>query len=242
MKLNQSIAERMVERFSDGVHGTISVVNPSATVLASTNPAFVGTCMPPLDSAAATGISAESISLPIAYMNHVIGGIVIHTLRQHGEELAYVVKSLAELIVHQAAITEQLAHQQAMLDAFVSDLLHGRLQESTREPLHEAALLNIDLAIPRTVILFSIEPLALTRTTPTAQYDDPQRTTSAQPHQLHASLIQQIRSVLPPNEAHIYSFMDEHHLVGLMASDLDDLRTPCQLMQHVQRCIDVAYR
>ena len=42
MKLNRTIAQRIVEHVSQGVPRSISVVGEPFSVLASTNPAFIG--------------------------------------------------------------------------------------------------------------------------------------------------------------------------------------------------------
>jgi sugar diacid utilization regulator len=82
-----------------------------------------------------------------------VGAIVLDTVAAQGDELGYMARALAELIIHQMTVIEQLPRQSWAREKFLFDLLHGHLINTADIAIQEAVLLDIDLALPRVVVL-----------------------------------------------------------------------------------------
>ncbi len=89
--------------------------------------------------------------------------IVLDDVSPPGHEIARVAKTLAELIIHQMVVIEHLPQQAWVRDKFVSDLLHEHMHGSPEVMLQEAALLGIDLRVPRSVALIDITSIVESR-------------------------------------------------------------------------------
>jgi carbohydrate diacid regulator len=162
--LRRPIAARIVERVSAGVQKPIYVTDPSAEVVASSDATVLGrrnevAARAILNEALARSESAAgtTLGLPLIYGGCVVGAIVLDTVAAQGEELGYMARALAELIIHQMTVIEQLPRRSWAREKFLFDLLHGHLASTPDTAIQEAALLDIDLTIPRVVVLVAIE-------------------------------------------------------------------------------------
>src|SRR5690349_12410523 len=113
--LRRPIAARIVERVSAGVQKPIYVTDPSAEVVASSDATVLGrrnevAARAILNEALARSESATgtTLGLPLIYGGCVVGAIVLDTVAAQGEELGYMARALAELIIHQMTVIEQL--------------------------------------------------------------------------------------------------------------------------------------
>jgi carbohydrate diacid regulator len=246
MKLSSAIAQRIIDQMGGKLHQHISVVDQSNTVLASTTVQSVGKHIRQVNDGH-TG-AADLVILPINYESQVIGSIVIHEHMDANDEIPQMVKALADLIVSQATIIDRLPNRQDVLNMFVYDLLHERLQHTPRETLQEAAMLGIDLSQPRLVVLVYIEPF-----TSHVMNDHHPRQGDAkvthfdivpaeQRQQIRALLLEHIRKVMPPHENNVYSFVDDHRLVALVVTNPEalDVRRQ-QIVDNFQKFIDTFY-
>ncbi len=245
MNLNSFVAQRIIDHVGDTLHQQISVVDGSNTVLASTTTQFVGKHIKQVADDQ-TDDSAH-VSLPITYESQMVGGIVIHKHIDPSDDIAQMVKALADLIVSQATIIDRLPNRQDVLNMFVYDLLHKRLQHPESETLQEAAMLGIDLAQPRLVVIVYIEPFAHYLVHEPQHPHHAEKKTAQlgnvpgeQRQQIRAQLLDHLHQVMPPNENNVYSFVDDPRLVALVVTDpkaLDARRK--QITHNFQQFIDM---
>jgi carbohydrate diacid regulator len=163
--MHRQIALRIVERVSAAVQNDIYVTDDATEVVASSAGRPPGIVHDVAARAIADGVLARNettdgsmLGLPLVYSGHVVGAIILDAVAPHSEELAYMARALAELIIHQMTVIEQLPRQPWAREKFLFDLLQGHLADTADMALQEAALLGIDLTIPRVVVLVAIEP------------------------------------------------------------------------------------
>ena len=162
--LPRQIAARIVERVSAGVQKPIYVTDEAAEVVASSDETMLGSTHEVAarairDESLVSGAAAAgtTLGLPLVHGGQVVGAIVLDNVASQSEELGYMARTLAELIIHQMAVIEQLPRQSWAREKFLFDLLHGHLASTPDKAIQEAALLDINLAIPRVVVLVAID-------------------------------------------------------------------------------------
>lgn len=223
MKLSREVAQRIVDRLSNSLHHGLSIADVSAHIVASTVLDMVGAYDPRAARAMATGDLIEdgvaemgSISLPLVYADEVVGAIILDDRSQYAKELAGVAKALAELLIHQTNVIEQLPQQKWARDKFIADLVHGRLADKPDVALQEATLLQIDLSLPRVVVVIDISQITAHVMEHVPKNGSlPKIGNTLQIEQLHQNLLEQARRVITPNEADVYAFVDDHWQVLL---------------------------
>src|SRR4051812_20286358 len=102
MHLSYEVAQRIVDRVSAGLEEDVSVVDRSARILASTNPALIGTS-PELAARALVarapieaGDSGKGVGVPLIYVDDIVGALVLHGLAQNRVDVARVSQAFAE--------------------------------------------------------------------------------------------------------------------------------------------------
>jgi carbohydrate diacid regulator len=157
--LSQLVAQRIIDRVSAGLSLPLSVTDTTARVLASTEPHFISMRLPSaaaLLAGAAPG--ASDAGKLLAHADRTVGVIVLHGAEAESQVLQ-VARTLAELIIHQLVVLDQLPHRRWARDKFLDDLLHGRLTDSADVILHQAMILDLDLSLPRRVALVDLAGL-----------------------------------------------------------------------------------
>jgi carbohydrate diacid regulator len=150
--LNLQIAEQIQQKVASLVGQPISVVDQEGTVLA-TNQTRVAAKLKP---------SAHPTAIQFNYGGQVAGFIVTSPALGHSEELEPLIRSIAELIMHQQLLIDQMPHTEERLDKFLYDLLVAeKIDDSTLSA--ESTLYNIDLVRPRAAIILMVEEPALSR-------------------------------------------------------------------------------
>lgn len=149
--LSQHIAEKIRAKVGGLVNRELSVVEPRGMVMASNDPA--------VDEM--IDLSQTPWAIPFSYGGNVVGYIVLAEAMPNHEEITPLVRSIAELVMHQSILIEQIPRQEERLDKFIYDILHRPLND---EPLlvAEARLFDIDLATPRIAIVIYVDDPALT--------------------------------------------------------------------------------
>ncbi len=151
MMLSQHIAEKIRAKVGSLVNRELSVVEPRGMIMASTDPA----------ADEMIDLEQTSWAIPFNYGGQVAGYIVLAQAMPNHEEITPLVRSIAELVMHQSILIEQIPKQEERLDKFIYDILNRPLDD---EPLMaaEARLFDIDLAQPRIAIVIYVDDPALT--------------------------------------------------------------------------------
>jgi carbohydrate diacid regulator len=96
------------------------------------------------------------VSAPLVFEDEIVGALVLHDEPSRGREIVGVVRTLAELLIHQVHIVERVHRQEQLRSRFISDLLHGRALAENGSPPREAAIFGIDLGQPRVAVVVGI--------------------------------------------------------------------------------------
>ncbi len=149
--LNLQIAEKIQHKVAGLVGQPISVVDPSGTVLA-TNQIGVEEVLV---------VTQQPTSISFNYAGQPAGFIVTSPALGSAEELEPLIRSIAELILHQQLLIDQMPRVEERTDKFIYDLL----QDDTLDPTSvstEAAIHDLDLTRPRVAVLVAIDDPVLT--------------------------------------------------------------------------------
>ncbi|MFN8467101.1 MAG: helix-turn-helix domain-containing protein [Caldilineaceae bacterium] len=231
MYLSRGAAERIVEHIAAHLDLRIWVLDRSSGLLASSEdgdgrpPAGLG--LPPMLDGASGALNGDCRSFPLHYAEELVGTLVVAGPAGHSDEVAHVAKVMAELIIRQMADVEQLIDRQWALNRFVYELLLARFADRPAGSiLQEAKLLNVNLAVPRTVALIQITPLL-----DHLQHKTPYPTPAAggyrrQRHQLRRHLLRQAQEIIRLGEQSTFSYMDEQQLVILAAAHTAEANDP----------------
>jgi len=163
--LSDDVATRILNRLVASLDKHVSVAGPSGRILVSSDPKRVGERHPLALDALRGGAVVEAgepdpgVSAPLVFEDALVGALVLHDEPSHGREIVGVVRTLAELLIHQVYIVEQVYRQEQLRSRFISDLLHGRAQAENGHPPREAAIFGIDLGQPRVAVVVGIGDL-----------------------------------------------------------------------------------
>ncbi|MBW4061352.1 helix-turn-helix domain-containing protein [Candidatus Saccharibacteria bacterium] len=155
--LSQQIADKIRAKVSTLTGQELRITTPDGSTLSAT-----------------TTLKAEKIDLtsipwaiPFAYGGSVVGFIVLTREMPNQTEIMPLIRSIAELVMHQSIVLEQIPRQDERLDKFIYDLLN---QPQPDWPLlaAEARLFDIDLDRPRIAIVIRIDDPTLV-----SRYQDP---------------------------------------------------------------------
>lgn len=149
--LTQDIAEKIQGKVSALVNQPLSIVDAAGSVLA-TNDTSVDDSLP---------IEDYPWAIDILYGGKPTGYVVLAREMPNHTEIAPLVRSIAELILHQSILIEKLPGQEERLDKFAYDLLCGQ-RDDERLMTAEARLFDIDLRKPRIAIVIYIDDPVLT--------------------------------------------------------------------------------
>ncbi|HVQ43591.1 MAG TPA: helix-turn-helix domain-containing protein [Candidatus Saccharimonadia bacterium] len=106
-------------------------------------------------------------AIPFSYGGNVVGYIALETEMPNHTEIAPLIRSIAELVMHQSLVLEQIPRQDERLDKFIYDLLNQPQPEWSLLAA-EARLFDIELDRPRIAIVIQIDDPSLT-----SRFQDP---------------------------------------------------------------------
>jgi len=106
-------------------------------------------------------------AIPFSYGGTTVGFIVLSTEMPNHDEISPLIRSIAELVMHQSLVLEQIPRQDERLDKFIYDLLNQPQPEWSLLTA-EARLFDIDLDRPRSAIVIQVDDPSLT-----ARFRDP---------------------------------------------------------------------
>lgn len=235
MELNPNTAQRIVANLTPTLGTDIWIVDRFATLLAGTKP------LPPspVMAQAEPPVNQRYRTLPLHCATEEVGALIIATAPEQGEELAQIAQTLADLIIHQSTVVEQLTDRQWALDKLAADLLYGHFKTKGEVILQEAKLLEIDLTIPRVVVIVNVQPCFDQLRRHVAVSHDAPPGYRRQRQQLRRRLLHQTQQHLPGEGVNLYAFLEEHWLAVIAAIDCDQLEgESCRLKRRVQALLD----
>ena len=155
--LSQQIANKICAKVSALVNQELRLTDAQGGALSQTS-----------------GLKPEQIDLAsvghaiaFSYGGNIVGYIVLEAEMPNHEEIAPLIRSIAELVMHQSLVLEQIPHQDERLDKFIYDLLN-QPQPDWNLLAAEARLFDIELDRPRIAIVIQIDDPSLT-----SRYHDP---------------------------------------------------------------------
>jgi carbohydrate diacid regulator len=214
-ELSRAVAQQIVDRIATDVSGAVSIVDTSSYVLASTRlllgSELGGSARDAVDDdhgSATAREQSDHITLPLVYDGVVLGSIVLHDGGPQQVRLAPLAKALAELIIHQSRLLDQINRQHWLRDRFVFNLLHSRFNASHDEIIQEATALEVDLSLPRLVVVIDIPGKG-------GSSDNAASSLLSRPNHL----LEHARAVISRQAQDIYCWFHPHSLVLLAAID-----------------------
>ncbi|EOD54257.1 sugar diacid recognition domain-containing protein [Aeromonas molluscorum] len=169
MQLNEQLARQIVTRAMKILSFSVNVMDEQGLIIASGNPdrlhqrhegavlALTDNRVVEISEATAQQLKGvrPGINLPIAYQGVLVGVIGISGDPDIVRAYAELVRMTAELILEQAALTEQLQWDKRHKEELVLQLIRG---EGRVDQLQQAAhFLGLDLAQPRVVAVLALE-------------------------------------------------------------------------------------
>lgn len=148
--LNQQIADKIRAKVSALVNQQLRVVDSSGQTL-STTPAL---------STDRVELTAAPWAIPFSYGGSVVGYIVLESEMPNHSEIAPLIRSIAELVMHQSIVLEQIPRQDERLDKFIYDLLNQPQPDWTLL-VAEARLFDVELERPRIAIVIELDDPSL---------------------------------------------------------------------------------
>lgn len=149
--LTQSIADKIHTKVAGLVDQPLSVTDANGTILATSDPRVDETA------------DVEGVDSAIALLQEeqVVGYVVLSRQMPNHQEIAPLIQSISELILHQSLLIERLPHQEERLDKFIYDLVTGSLTDFATISA-EARLFDIDFELPRLALVVTIDDPVLT--------------------------------------------------------------------------------
>ncbi|QMS77107.1 sugar diacid recognition domain-containing protein [Aeromonas veronii] len=169
MQLNDNLARQIVARAMKILSFSVNVMDEHGLIIASGNPerihqrhegavlALTENRVVEISEATALQLKGvrPGINLPISYQGELIGVIGISGDPEEVRAYAELVRMTAELILEQAALTEQLQWDKRHTEELVLQLIRG---EGRVDQLQQAArFLGLELAQPRVVAVLALE-------------------------------------------------------------------------------------
>jgi carbohydrate diacid regulator len=149
--LSQHIAEKIRAKVAGLVNRDLTVIDSTGKLLAGVQSG----------SAPRINLTTTPWAIPFNYGGNLVGYIVMGQELSNQAEITPLVRSIAELIMHQSILIDQIPKQEERLDKFIYDILNRPIGD---EPLlaAEARLFDINLAHPRIAIVVLIDDPLLT--------------------------------------------------------------------------------
>lgn len=238
MNIDTVTAQHILEQIASSLGPDIWIIDCSAHVLASTQSKHLHTQFRSIGTSDGTS-NDDYLHLPLCYADKEVGTLIIGGASQQNPEAAHMAKVLAELIIYQAAVFEQLVDRQLALNRFIYHLLHGQVQDNQTLVLQEASLLQITLTVPRVVIVLDLAPLLMHMQAALPKQSQHESSHLSQWQQLRRRLLHQVGEHFPETKANFAAFPDARRLVVLAAIDpIQPSKWRQQLKYLVQHTLD----
>jgi carbohydrate diacid regulator len=210
--LTQQIAEKIRTKVSSLISQELWVVDLAGQSLSHT------THLAP----ASVDLSTTDWAIAFSYGGNVVGYIVLEKQLSGHTDIAPLIKSIAELIMHQSLVLEQIPHQDERLDKFVYDLLNEP-DPDWKLLSAEARLFDIELERPRIAIIVRIDDDVLT-----SSLQDPSSDRDIRVSRYKSNLSRALNSFYTSSRANIVAYLGSNTfciLKDILANDEDDSDT-----------------
>jgi carbohydrate diacid regulator len=144
--LSQQIAQKIRARVGALMNQDLVITDANGGILAETE----------LSSDLEIKLAETPWAIPFSYSGHTVGYVVLTQEMSNHEEVAPLIRSIAELVMHQSLVLEQIPRQDERLDKFIYDLLNGPQPDSTLA-VAEGRLFDVDLRRARIAIVIEIK-------------------------------------------------------------------------------------
>lgn len=175
MILDHQLAQQIVDRTMAIIDNNINVMNQAGIIIASGDKQRVGElhdgallALKRKDTVEVTQQGSDSlqgvkqgINLLLKHNDEIIGVVGITGAPQTIRNYARLVKMTAEMAIEQASLTEQLQWDKRHKEELVVSWINNQLSVAQLE--HQAAILDIDITVPRLAILIKIAAPSVTQ-------------------------------------------------------------------------------
>jgi carbohydrate diacid regulator len=144
--LSQQIAEKIRARVAALVSQSLVITDTNGLILAGSETHSTGE----------VDLGISDWAIPFAYSGKTVGYVALEQEMSNQTEVAPLIQSIAELVMHQSLVIEQIPRQDERLDKFIYDLLNAP-KPDTSLMIAEARLFDIDLRRPRIAITIEIK-------------------------------------------------------------------------------------
>lgn len=150
--LTRQIAEKIQIKVAGLVNQPLTVVETGGLVLSSN------------DSSVQESLQLADWpwAIPFRYGGKPVGYVILTRQLSNHDEIAPLICSIAELVMHQSILIEIIPHQEERLDKFIYDLLHSEDSNGTLIEA-ESRLFELSLERPRIAIVVGIQDPQLTQ-------------------------------------------------------------------------------
>jgi carbohydrate diacid regulator len=210
--LSQQIADKIRAKVSALVSQELRVTDSNGDPLSAT----ANLKPQPVD------LTAIPWAIPFAYGGSTVGYIVLNAEMPNHEEIAPLIRSIAELVMHQSLVLAQIPRQDERLDKFIYDLLNQPQPEWSLLAA-EARLFDIELDRPRIAIVIQVDDPSLT-----AKFADPAGDREVKLTRYKFGITRALNSFYTSSRANVVSYLGGTSfciLKDLVANDDGDLAT-----------------
>jgi carbohydrate diacid regulator len=168
MQLDELVAETIVNKIAGQLHKEVMLTDLEGDVLASTDLAKTHKNYSKINEAIQKGkitdvvkgennlVSdplATGVILPLMHNNEKVGGLYIQDEPENYNKYASLIKTMAELILHQTLIIDNIPYKGRIRDNFIFSLLNRKISWDDPRIYDEAELLDIGLQIDKIVMI-----------------------------------------------------------------------------------------
>ena len=192
--LSQQIAEKIRARVGALVSQDLVITDPVGVVLAGS----ASQRQHDID------LAETRWAIPFSYSGHIVGYVVLHEEMSNHDEVAPLICSIAELVMHQSLVLAQIPRQDERLDKFIYDLLNIPQPDSDLL-IAEARLFDVDLRRPRIAILIEVDDPQLT-----ARVQDPSNDREARLTRYKSGINRALDSFYTSSRENVVSYLGQN--------------------------------
>jgi carbohydrate diacid regulator len=167
MKLNKSLADKIVNRTMEVTQLNINVMDKDGIIISSSDPNRIHTFHEAARQVISSGeeilLSAQEsrkwtgtrpgINMPIFFQQDIVGVIGISGSPREVIPFGKAVRMMTEMMLQQAYLTEQMAMEERSLNFLIQDMISGTLDPSPDVVFARGRLLGINLTGPRSIVI-----------------------------------------------------------------------------------------